>query len=109
MQRAFTQWPIDDTRIQEIKELLPPAHVLREFPANERTAQTTFKARQEIHRCRQEIASLREHTRAADKDSQASMQALVNVLETILERDNPRPIPAGKEKDATKPVKEKNH
>src|SRR5262245_14961780 len=50
MQRASTQWPIDDIRIQEIKELLPPAHVLREFPATERSAQTTFKARQEIHR-----------------------------------------------------------
>ena len=50
MQHAFTQWPIDDTRIQEIKELLPPSHVLREFPANERTAATTFKTRQEIHR-----------------------------------------------------------
>ena len=41
---------IDDTRIREIKELLPPAHVLREFPASERTAQTTCAARQAIHR-----------------------------------------------------------
>jgi len=31
MQRAFAQWPIDDTRIQEIKELLPPGHVLLFF------------------------------------------------------------------------------
>jgi 3-deoxy-7-phosphoheptulonate synthase len=50
MQRANIPGPIDDTRIQEIKELLPPGHVLREFPATERAAQTTFKTRQEIHR-----------------------------------------------------------
>jgi 3-deoxy-7-phosphoheptulonate synthase len=50
MQRPFTQWPTDDTRIQEIKELLPPGHVLREFPATERTARTTFGARRDIHR-----------------------------------------------------------
>jgi 3-deoxy-7-phosphoheptulonate synthase len=42
--------PIDDTRIREIKELLPPSHVLREFPASERTAETTLHARQAIHR-----------------------------------------------------------
>ncbi|HWG43769.1 MAG TPA: hypothetical protein VN688_13355 [Gemmataceae bacterium] len=71
--------------------------------------QEVTRARQEISRCRQEIASLREHTRAADKDSQASMQALVNVLETMLDRDNPQPNPAGKNKDVTKPAKEKQH
>jgi 3-deoxy-7-phosphoheptulonate synthase len=42
--------PIDDTRIREIRELLPPSHVLREFPASELTAQTTFETRQAIHR-----------------------------------------------------------
>lgn len=41
---------IDDTRIQEIKELTPPAHVLREFPATLRAATTAFEARQAIHR-----------------------------------------------------------
>ncbi len=51
MQRAPSSVPaIDDTRIREIKELLPPSHVLREFPASEHTAQTTFDARQTIHR-----------------------------------------------------------
>ena len=30
--------PIDDTRIREIMELAPPAHLLREFPASERAA-----------------------------------------------------------------------
>ncbi len=41
---------IDDVRIQEIKELIPPAHVLREFPATPKAAETTFEARQDIHR-----------------------------------------------------------
>jgi len=42
--------PIDDTRITDISELSPPAHLLREFPASERPATTTFDARQAIHR-----------------------------------------------------------
>ncbi|MFA7605465.1 MAG: 3-deoxy-7-phosphoheptulonate synthase AroG [Rhodocyclaceae bacterium] len=41
---------IDDVRIQEIKELIPPAHVLREFPATAKAAETAFQARQGIHR-----------------------------------------------------------
>jgi len=49
MQHAHMQ-SIDDTRIREIKELVPPSHVLREFPASERTAQTTVEARRDIHR-----------------------------------------------------------
>lgn len=40
----------DDLRIQEIKELSPPAHLSREFPLTERAAATTFAARQAIHR-----------------------------------------------------------
>jgi 3-deoxy-7-phosphoheptulonate synthase len=42
--------PIDDTRIREIMELAPPAHLLREFPASDKAAATTFAARQAIHR-----------------------------------------------------------
>jgi 3-deoxy-7-phosphoheptulonate synthase len=42
--------PIDDTRIREIKELAPPTHLLREFPASVRTATTTYETRQAIHR-----------------------------------------------------------
>ena len=42
--------PIDDTRIREIMELAPPAHLLREFPVSERAAKTTFESRQSIHR-----------------------------------------------------------
>ena len=41
---------IDDVRIQEIKELVPPAHVLREFPATPKAAEVAFEARQAIHR-----------------------------------------------------------
>ena len=41
---------IDDVRIAEIKELAPPAHVLREFPATPISASTAFDARQAIHR-----------------------------------------------------------
>jgi 3-deoxy-7-phosphoheptulonate synthase len=40
----------DDLRIVEIKELLPPAHVLREFAISESAARTVFEARQAIHR-----------------------------------------------------------
>jgi 3-deoxy-7-phosphoheptulonate synthase len=40
----------DDVRIKEIKELVPPAHVFREFPVGVQAAQTTYNARQAIHR-----------------------------------------------------------
>ena len=40
----------DDVRIREIKELVPPAHVFREYPLSNRAAQTTYLARQAIHR-----------------------------------------------------------
>ena len=40
----------DDLRIKEIKELAPPTHLLREFPLSEKAADTTFEARQDIHR-----------------------------------------------------------
>ena len=40
----------DDVRIKEIKELVPPAHVLREFPVSEKAAQVTYESRQAIHR-----------------------------------------------------------
>lgn len=40
----------DDLRIREIKELSPPAHLLREFPCGEAASETVFEARQAIHR-----------------------------------------------------------
>jgi 3-deoxy-7-phosphoheptulonate synthase len=41
---------VDDVRIREIKELAPPAHLLREFPCSERTEELTYSTRQAIHR-----------------------------------------------------------
>lgn len=40
----------DDLRIKEIKELAPPAHLLRELALSESAANTTYEARQGIHR-----------------------------------------------------------
>ncbi|MCF8178048.1 MAG: 3-deoxy-7-phosphoheptulonate synthase AroG [Sulfuritalea sp.] len=40
----------DDVRIREIKELSPPAHLSREFPTTDAAAETTFQARQSVHR-----------------------------------------------------------
>lgn len=48
--KAHTRLHVDDVRIKEIKELVPPAHVLREFPATPASAETTFLTRQAIHR-----------------------------------------------------------
>jgi hypothetical protein len=97
-------------RLQGVQGLLEERErtVLSSRGEVQTATQEVARARQEINRCRQEIASLREHTRAADKDSQASMQALVNVLETMLERDNPRPTPTSKDKDVTKPATAKH-
>jgi len=44
------QYRTDDIRIKEIKELVPPSHVLREFPLSEKAAKTTYETRQVIHR-----------------------------------------------------------
>ncbi|MFN7473157.1 MAG: 3-deoxy-7-phosphoheptulonate synthase AroG [Burkholderiales bacterium] len=40
----------DDLRIRGIKELTPPAHLMREFPCTEAASATVFRAREEIHR-----------------------------------------------------------
>jgi 3-deoxy-7-phosphoheptulonate synthase len=44
------QFRTDDLRIREIKELVPPSHLLREFAITENAARTTYETRQEIHR-----------------------------------------------------------
>jgi 3-deoxy-7-phosphoheptulonate synthase len=41
---------VDDVRIREIKELAPPSQLLREFPCSEKTEESTYHARQAIHR-----------------------------------------------------------
>jgi len=44
------QYRTDDLRIKEIKELVPPSHVLREFPLTEKAGKTTFDTRLAVHR-----------------------------------------------------------
>jgi 3-deoxy-7-phosphoheptulonate synthase len=44
------EYKTDDLRIKEIKELLPPAHVLREFAITEKAAKIVYESRQAIHR-----------------------------------------------------------
>lgn len=40
----------DDVRIKEIKELVPPSHLFREFPASDRAVELTYETRRDIHR-----------------------------------------------------------
>jgi 3-deoxy-7-phosphoheptulonate synthase len=44
------QYRTDDVRIKEIKELVPPSHVLREFPVSEKSAKLVYETRAAIHR-----------------------------------------------------------
>ena len=44
-----TKYNTDDLRICATKEVIPPAQVHDEMPINETAAQTTLKARAEIH------------------------------------------------------------
>jgi 3-deoxy-7-phosphoheptulonate synthase len=44
------EYKTDDVRILEIKELVPPETLLREFPISEKAARTVFETRQAIHR-----------------------------------------------------------
>ncbi|MHB8352995.1 MAG: 3-deoxy-7-phosphoheptulonate synthase AroG [Burkholderiales bacterium] len=40
---------IDDVRIREIKELLPPVHLLREFPLSSEATRVVYETRSQIH------------------------------------------------------------
>nr|WP_290369507.1 3-deoxy-7-phosphoheptulonate synthase AroG [Cupriavidus laharis] len=40
----------DDLRIRELKELLPPAHLIREFACSEKASEVIHAARQSMHR-----------------------------------------------------------
>jgi 3-deoxy-7-phosphoheptulonate synthase len=44
------QYQTDDVRIAGIRELIPPAHLLREFPVLPAAARTVYETRQAIHR-----------------------------------------------------------
>lgn len=41
---------VDDVRIRAIKELSPPAHLMREFPISPRATEVTYASRKAIHR-----------------------------------------------------------
>jgi 3-deoxy-7-phosphoheptulonate synthase len=41
---------IDDVRVREIKELLPPVHLLREFPLSAEATRVVYETRSQIHR-----------------------------------------------------------
>jgi len=43
-------YQVDDVRIRGIKELAPPARLLREFPCSEKIEELTYHTRQAIHR-----------------------------------------------------------
>ena len=45
-----TNHQTDDVRIKAVKELSPPAHVLREFALSDKAADVVFNSRQTIHR-----------------------------------------------------------
>jgi len=40
----------DDVRIRELKELTPPAHLIREFPCSEAASTLIYETRQALHR-----------------------------------------------------------
>ena len=44
------KYQTDDLRIKEIKELLPPARLLADFPITDKAAETVYQTRQAIHR-----------------------------------------------------------
>ena len=50
MAEGKTPYRTDDLRIKEIKELVPPSHVLREFPISEKAAKLIYETRSAIHR-----------------------------------------------------------
>ncbi|MFA7476215.1 MAG: 3-deoxy-7-phosphoheptulonate synthase, partial [Castellaniella sp.] len=39
----------DDIRIREIRELAPPAHVMREFPCSPEISSTVHESRRAVH------------------------------------------------------------
>ncbi len=47
---AYPRAVTDDVRIRDIIEVAPPSHLLREFPPTPKAVETTFGARQAIHR-----------------------------------------------------------
>ena len=48
--REVMKYRTDDLRIKEIKELMPPAKLLGDFPITEKAARNVYETRNEIHR-----------------------------------------------------------
>lgn len=96
-------------RLQGVQTLLEEREraVLSSRSEVQAATQELAQARQEVTRCRQEIATLREHIRAADKENQDSMQSLVKVLESVIDRGNAPANAPSKEKEPTKKETEK--
>ncbi len=44
------KYQTDDLRIKQIKELIPPANLLGDFPISEKAAKSVYEARREVHR-----------------------------------------------------------
>jgi len=44
------KYQTDDLRIKQIKELIPPAKLLADFPITEKAAKSVYEARREVHR-----------------------------------------------------------
>ena len=47
--KPSVRYMTDDLRIKEIKELSPPAHLIREFPCTDRASETVHDARNAVH------------------------------------------------------------
>lgn len=91
-------------RLQGVQSLLEEREraVLSSRGEVQTATQEVAQARQELTRCRQEIASLRENIRAADKENQESMQSLVKLLESMIDRGASPGNAPHKEKDHPK-------
>jgi hypothetical protein len=91
-------------RLQGVQMLLEEREraVLASRGEVQTATQEVARAREEMTRCRHEIASLREHTRVAGKENQASLQSLVNVLESMLDRGSSEDKAPAKEKTSAK-------
>jgi len=97
-------------RLQGVQQLLEEREraVVAGHVEVQAVTQEVARARQEINRCRQEIAGLREQARAADRENQASLQSMLNMVETLLDRANPPAGAPAKDKDVTKPPADKH-
>ena len=50
MNQQFERYMTDDLRVKEIRELMPPTHLIHEFPCSDRASATVQRARTAAHR-----------------------------------------------------------